>query len=544
MWRGDTEIALSTKEFAVLETFMRRPGRVLSRFELLEHAWDYEYDNRSNVVDAYVRLLRKKIDKPFGTNSIETVRGAGYRLREENGRVSSLPVRVRVTLTFTIAMAALLAALGAFLYLQLRTDLNETINDNLRSRLGEVQGLVATIDAPAGYNFAFGDEDETFVQVLRPNGTVVYFTQAAGDSPLVTPAEIPPAGAAPAELERSDVPNLDVGARLLVAPPDESNDLAVVVGATLDDRDETLARLATLLLIGGPDRPAPGVARRILGGRVRAAPGRADAPPRRRDLGRRSGRAPSGAAHRRRARPPRDDAERDARAARGGDRARAPVRRRREPRASHPACPPSRRARAGAALRRRTRRACARRSARRSRRSTASSRSPRRSWSSRVRARTAWRSPASRSGVGDLFETVTQRFRGRVATANRSLVTGEGEELMVSGDRLRLEQALTGLVDNALRHGAGEVRLWAEERDGSVVMHVTDEGPGFPEDFIAHAFERFSRADQARGRGGAGLGLAIVDTIARAHGGSAAARNRSSSGADVSIEVPAATLPA
>jgi two-component system, OmpR family, response regulator len=85
VWRGDTEIALSTKEFAVLETFMRRPGRVLSRFELLEHAWDYEYDNRSNVVDAYVRLLRKKIDKPFGTNSIETVRGAGYRLREETG---------------------------------------------------------------------------------------------------------------------------------------------------------------------------------------------------------------------------------------------------------------------------------------------------------------------------------------------------------------------------------------------------------------------------------------------------------------------------
>jgi len=82
VWRGDDEISLSAKEFAVLETFMRRPGRVLSRFDLLEHAWDYEYENRSNVVDAYVRLLRKKIDKPFGTNSIETVRGAGYRLRD------------------------------------------------------------------------------------------------------------------------------------------------------------------------------------------------------------------------------------------------------------------------------------------------------------------------------------------------------------------------------------------------------------------------------------------------------------------------------
>jgi two-component system, OmpR family, response regulator len=84
--RGATEIPLSTKEFALLETFMRRPGQVLSRFELLEHAWDYDYENRSNVVDSYVRFLRQKIDRPFGVKSIETVRGAGYRLREDGGR--------------------------------------------------------------------------------------------------------------------------------------------------------------------------------------------------------------------------------------------------------------------------------------------------------------------------------------------------------------------------------------------------------------------------------------------------------------------------
>jgi two-component system, OmpR family, response regulator len=84
-WRGKEEIELSPKEFAVLETFMRHPGEVLSRFQLLEHAWDYEYENRSNVVDAYVRLLRRKVDRPFGTESIETVRGAGYRLREDGG---------------------------------------------------------------------------------------------------------------------------------------------------------------------------------------------------------------------------------------------------------------------------------------------------------------------------------------------------------------------------------------------------------------------------------------------------------------------------
>jgi two-component system OmpR family response regulator len=83
VWRGENEISLSTKEFALLEAFMRRPGEVLSRYQLLEHAWDYEYENRSNVVDVYVRYLRQKIDLPFGTDTIETLRGAGYRLRKQ-----------------------------------------------------------------------------------------------------------------------------------------------------------------------------------------------------------------------------------------------------------------------------------------------------------------------------------------------------------------------------------------------------------------------------------------------------------------------------
>jgi two-component system OmpR family response regulator len=79
--RAGTDIALSQKEFALLETLMRRPGQVLSRLQLLEHAWDGAYENRSNVVDVYIGYLRDKIDRPFGTDTIETVRGAGYRLR-------------------------------------------------------------------------------------------------------------------------------------------------------------------------------------------------------------------------------------------------------------------------------------------------------------------------------------------------------------------------------------------------------------------------------------------------------------------------------
>ncbi|MEA2273745.1 MAG: two-component system, OmpR family, response regulator [Solirubrobacteraceae bacterium] len=85
VWRGETDISLSAKEYALLETFMRRPGQLLDRFQLLEHVWDYDYENRSNVVDVYVRYLRKKVDRPFGVESIETVRGAGYRLRADGG---------------------------------------------------------------------------------------------------------------------------------------------------------------------------------------------------------------------------------------------------------------------------------------------------------------------------------------------------------------------------------------------------------------------------------------------------------------------------
>jgi len=85
VWRGHEEIRLSAKEFALLETFMRRPGEVLSQFQLLEHAWDYDYENRSNVVEVYIRYLREKVDRPFDVKSLETVRGAGYRLRADGG---------------------------------------------------------------------------------------------------------------------------------------------------------------------------------------------------------------------------------------------------------------------------------------------------------------------------------------------------------------------------------------------------------------------------------------------------------------------------
>ncbi len=85
VWRGDSQIEISTKAFALLEMLMRQPGAVLSRFDLLEGAWDNGYENRSNVVDVHIRQLRARIDKPFGVRGIETVRGVGYRLRRDGG---------------------------------------------------------------------------------------------------------------------------------------------------------------------------------------------------------------------------------------------------------------------------------------------------------------------------------------------------------------------------------------------------------------------------------------------------------------------------
>jgi two-component system OmpR family response regulator len=84
-WRGDTELDLSAKEFALLELFLRRVGETLTRLDLIEGAWDMAYENRSNLVDVYVRYLREKIDRPFGRDALETVRGVGYRLREDGG---------------------------------------------------------------------------------------------------------------------------------------------------------------------------------------------------------------------------------------------------------------------------------------------------------------------------------------------------------------------------------------------------------------------------------------------------------------------------
>ena len=139
-----------------------------------------------------------------------------------------------------------------------------------------------------------------------------------------------------------------------------------------------------------------------------------------------------------------------------------------------------------------------------------------------------------------LLTGIASRFRPRAASLGRTVSTSE-TDAVVAADSDRLDQALSNLVENALAYGEGDVRLFATRRNGIVELHVADAGPGFPPAFLDRAFDRFSRADEARGRGGAGLGLSIVGLIAEAHGGKAVAANRSD-GADVWLELPAANL--
>jgi signal transduction histidine kinase len=140
--------------------------------------------------------------------------------------------------------------------------------------------------------------------------------------------------------------------------------------------------------------------------------------------------------------------------------------------------------------------------------------------------------------VGALLDEVAGRFAPRAREAGRTIEVDAPADLLVVADAHRVEQAVGNLVANALEHGRGAIRLEARGPDGRVELHVVDEGPGFPPAFLPRAFERFSRADEARSGEGAGLGLAIAETIAAAHGGRAGAANREGAGADVWLSLP------
>ena len=296
---ADGEIALSAKEFALLETFMRRPGEVLSRLHLLEHAWDFAYETRSNVVDVYVRRLRRE-DRRAVRPPLARDR-ARRRLPAARGRsVSGLPIRVRVTAAFAVAMALVLAASGWFLYARLGAHLADAARQELQVRAQDLAALVrqpsASLAGDSGGRLI--ERGESFAQLVDRAGGVVDATPPLGSRVAPEPgASCAPPSARPLFANRSSGPGPERAARALLATPVErgGRQLVLVVGATRGNDAETLASLPQRAPDRRADRAAARLARRLPARRARAAAGRGDAPPRGRDLGRDARRAAAGA---------------------------------------------------------------------------------------------------------------------------------------------------------------------------------------------------------------------------------------------------------
>ncbi len=439
--------------------------------------------------------------------------------------LSSLSIRARLTAAFAAAMILVLVMAGAFVYLKVRSDLTEALEESLGSRADDVAALVsaAGTSTPDLGGERLVDGEDSFAQVIGPDGEVVASTLPASSGAAITPTEAQAAAGGEPLVSERDVPSIDGEAKLLArsveTPAGEST---VVVGATTQDRSEALAGLTGAFAIGGP----VAILLASLLGYLLA--GRAMAPVesmRRRAAGitlERSGeRLPL----------PRADDELH----RLGetlnemlDRIEGSLERERVfvADASHELRTPLAILRTELELARRPGRSAD--ELRAALQSTAEEvdRLARLAEDLLVIARSdQGRLPIAREAteLESLLERVRDRFAPQAAEAGREISVSAPVGSQAELDPMRIEQALGNLVENSLRHGAGDVRLEADLNGGSTVLEVSDAGPGFPDGFRDRAFERFSRADEGRTGGGAGLGLAIVRAVAQAHGGDAEA---------------------
>ena len=452
--------------------------------------------------------------------------------------MSRIPIRLRVTLAFALVSAVVLAALGWFIYARFDAELSDQLDQGLRTHGDDIAALVANGDLAR--NSKLLGREESFAQVLTADGQIYASTPQLGQDPQLTPTEATRASQASFIVSRDQVRSIDGEARLLARPasgPDGGR-YVVVAAASLDDRNDSLASLGTILLIGGP------VALLLASAAGYLVSGRALHPV---EAMRRRAAAISAAEPEQRL--PLPEANDEIR--RLGEtlnqmlgRLEAAIERERAfvDDASHELRTPLAMHKTELELALRYAKTPDEMRAAISSAIVEVDRLIQLAEDLLVLARSEEGKLAldlRRVGVAELLGDLRERFSVRMAEAGRPLVVEPADGLTVEGDRLRLEQALTNLVENAIEHGGGEITVRASEADAGVAIHVEDRGPGFAPDFIDRAFERFSQGDPSRGGDGTGLGLAIVEAIARAHRGSAHATNRDGAGADVWIELPA-----
>ena len=398
-----------------------------------------------------------------------------------------LPIRLRLTLAFALAMAVVLAAVGFLLYALMESSLDSAVERNLRGRAADIAALVdhGAVGLP---------EEQTLGQVLDQSASVIN-TPPELDAPLLTRADVARAQEGGSFFVDRPVPGDDELGRLFVTPLDRDGlRRVIVVGESLEAKGDALESLLALLVIAGPLLLIlSSLGAYALAGRALRPVSAALA---------RERRFVSDASHE--LRTPLSALRTELELA---------LRRERSPEELK------------AALR------------------SAAEETDRLSELAEdllVLARAQdGQLPVRKEelAAADLLGSIGERYRGRAAVAGRQLTVEVDDELRFSADRLRLEQALGNLVENALRHGRGAIAVAIEQRNEHVELHVRDEGPGFDPEFLPQAFEPFSRADPARSSQGTGLGLAIVDVIVRAHGGSAHVANVGG-GTDVWLVLP------
>jgi two-component system, OmpR family, sensor kinase len=438
-------------------------------------------------------------------------------------------------------MALVLAATGLFLFLRLDSELDKSIDDNLRSRADEVSALIREADTGLGRPgpSRLSERDESLTQVLRDDGTVKDASTRLAEQPILTPGELARAHRGPVFLTRDSLAALDKTEGRVLATPirDEHERLIIVVGASLEDSSDAVKSLGKLLLIGGPIalllaslagyglatgalRPVERMRRRAAAISTAEPVMRLPVPPTRDEIGR-LGKTLN---------------EMLARLEEAFERERTFV-----SDASHELRTPL------AVLKTELELALGR--GRSQQDLEAALRSAAEETDRLVQLAEdllviarfdQGRLPVRLAAVevDDVLADVRARFDIRSRETHRELLSDAPNGLRLTADPERLRQALGNMVDNAFRHGQGTVRLSARTSNRHVELHVSDEGPGFPPDFLDAAFERFTRGDEGRGRGGTGLGLAIVEAIASAHRGTAAASNRPEGGADVWLTLP------
>ena len=452
--------------------------------------------------------------------------------------MTRVPIRLRVAAAFAVSMAVVLAGTGLFLYARLDSHLRAALDRELRVRAQDLASLVGDPRASLAPGGRLVESGESYAQLLDPSGRVLDATSPLGSIPLLAGDELRRATHGPLFADRTSVPGLDEPSRLLATPVRHGTAPAVlVVGATREDRKETLAHLRNELLIAGPIALALAtLAGYLLAGlslrpvermRRRAAEISAETPgerlpvPATRDELERLGETLNEMLARL------EDALRRERdfVADAGHELRTPLALLRTELELA-----SRHGEPAEELREAIGRSAAEvdRIAQLAEDLLLLARSERGRLPLHV----------ERLEVSEVLARVADRFAWRAEDARRALRVCPPEGVAVSADRLRLEQALANLVDNALRHGNGEVTLSAVRVDGSVELHVTDEGDGMTGDFLERAFDRFTRGDGTRATGGAGLGLSIAKAIAEAHGGTAHAASREGAGLDAWLSLP------